>query len=296
MVLSQFKFNVLEMAISFFDFLIVDADTARFLFMIFPELHNTIIAAAAVGLPLIIVLWRIDPFRIRCSIATMTGTASLAGMIVLAGAVPEQPWEPFQGVNHISNFVRSGVLSVSELVTHGWLEADAAVPDQLESSLVGICKPATKPPNIIMLLDESSFDITASPSTKVPPGYRRHFRSFDGRERSLLVEATGGPTWYAEYNVLSGLSARSYGRFMFYVTRIAAGRVRRGLPQTLRRCGYKTFTLYPANGDFLSAQRFQEGVGIERFVDMRAMGISSDLQPDRFYLDQARQMIEREHG
>src|SRR5208282_4467083 len=222
MVLSQFKFNVLEMGISFFDFLIVDADTARFLFMIFPELRNVIIAAVAVGVPLIIVLWRIDPFRIRCRIATMAGTASLAGMIVFAGAVPEQPWEPFRGVNHISNFVRSGVLSVSELVTHGWLEADATVPDQLESSLDGICKPATKPPNIIMLLDESSFDITASPSAKVPPGYRRHFRSFDNRERSLLVEATGGPTWYAEYNVLSGLSARSYGRFMFYVTRIAA--------------------------------------------------------------------------
>jgi hypothetical protein len=143
MALSQFKFNILEMAISFFDFLIVDADTARFLLMIFPELRNTIIAAAAVGLPLIIVLWRIDPFRIRCGIATMAGTASLAGMMAFAGAVPEQPWEPFQGVNHISNFVRSGVLSVSELVTHGWLEADAAVPDRLESSLAGICSDQT---------------------------------------------------------------------------------------------------------------------------------------------------------
>jgi hypothetical protein len=296
MVLSQFKFNILEMAISFFDFLIVDADTARFLLMIFPELRNTIIAAVAVGIPLIIVLWRVDPLRIRCSIATIAGAASLAGMMVFAGAVPEQSWEPFQGVNHISNFVRSGVLSVSELVTHGWLEADAAATNELQSALFSTCKPATKPPNIIMLLDESSFDITASPSIKVPPGYRRHFRSFDGKERSLLVEATGGPTWYAEYNVLGGLSARSYGRFMFNVTRIAAGRVRRGLPQALRWCGYKTFTLYPANGDFLSARRFQEGVGIEHFVDMKAMGISSDLQPDRFYLDQARRMIESEHG
>ena len=44
-----------------------------------------------------------------------------------------------------------------------------------------------------------------------------------------LVEATGGPSWYSEYNVLTGLSARSYGRFMFNVTRIAAGRVERGL-------------------------------------------------------------------
>jgi len=72
----------------------VDADTARFLLMVFPELHNTIIAAAAVGMPLIIVLWRIDPFRIRCSIATMAGTACLAGIVALAGAVQERPWEP----------------------------------------------------------------------------------------------------------------------------------------------------------------------------------------------------------
>ncbi len=41
----------------------------------------------------------------------------------------------------------------------------------------------------------------------------------------------------------------------FYVTRLAAGRIKRGLPQALRRCGYKTFTLYPAYGAFLSARR-----------------------------------------
>ena len=295
-VLSQFKFNILEMAISFFDFLIVDADTTRFLLMIFPELRNVIIAAAAVGVPLIILLWRIDSFRIRRSIAAIASMASLTRMVLFAGSVPEQAWEPFQGVNHVSNFIRSGVISISELATHSWLEADAVATGQVQSTVANICKPATKPPNIIMLLDESSFDITASASIKVPPGYREHFRSFDGKERSLLVEATGGPTWYAEYNVLSGLSARSYGRFMFYVTRIAAGRVKRGLPEALRRCGYKTFTLYPANGDFLSARSFQESVGIEHFIDMKAMGISSDLQPDRFYLDQARQLIESEHG
>jgi hypothetical protein len=255
-----------------------------------------IIALTAVGVPLIILLWRIDQFRVRRSIATLAAATSLIGIAVLAGVVPEQPWEPFQGVNHISNFSRSGVLTFSELATHGWFEADTAITEQLQSPPASACKPATKPPNIIMLLDESSFDITASPNIEVPSGYRRHFRPFDGKERFLLVEATGGPTWYAEYNVLSGLSARSYGRLMFYLTRIAAGRVKRGLPLALRRCGYRTFTLYPANSDFLGAQRFQEGMGIQHFIDMQAMSISTDLQPDRFYLDQARQLIESEHG
>ena len=110
-----------------------------------------------------------------------------------------------------------------------------------------------------------------------------------------MVEGSGGPTWYTEYNVLTGLSARSYGRLSYYVTRIAAGRVERGLPQALRRCGYKTFTLYPAYGAFLSARKFQTTAGVERFLDADEMK-AGDLEPDRFYYDQALRMIESEKG
>ena len=82
----------------------------------------------------------------------------------------------------------------------------------------------------------------------VPPGYHRHFQSFDGMSRKLVVEGAGGPSWFTEYNVLTGLSVQSYGRFATSVTRIAAGRVRRGLPRSLGRCGYNTFSLYPFYG------------------------------------------------
>ena len=88
-----------------------------------------------------------------------------------------------------------------------------------------------------MVLDESSFDITAIPGIKVPVDYRRHFASYDGKQRNFIVEGIGGPTWYTEYNVLTGLSTRSFGRFAYFVTRIASGRVQRGLPQALGRCG-----------------------------------------------------------
>src|SRR5439155_25904702 len=115
---------------------------------------------------------------------------------------------------------------------------------------------------------------------KVPPDYRRHFRSLDGHQRSLVVEGSGGPTWYTEYNVLTGLSARSFGRFKFYVTRIAADRVERGLPRALARCGYKTFTLYPSPGDFLGARRFQPTAGIARFIDQNEMKAADEPQPD----------------
>lgn len=123
------------------------------------------------------------------------------------------------------------------------------------------CAPGAKRPNIVMVLDESSFDITAAPGIKVPEDYRNYFKSADGQRRSFIAESSGGPTWYTEFNVLTGLSARSFGKLKFYVTRITAGKISRGLPQALQRCGYRTFSLYPTYGNFLSARNFQTSAG-----------------------------------
>jgi hypothetical protein len=148
----------------------------------------------------------------------------------------------------------------------------------------------------VLILDESSFDIRVAPGIKVTPDYDSYFRSFDGKQRNLIVEATGGPTWYAEYNVLTGLSARSFGAFMFYVTRLAAGRVSRGLPTALRHCGYKPITLYPTPGAFLGAERFHKTTGVDRFIDMTELGATNDRQPDSFYYGHALRTIARQKG
>jgi hypothetical protein len=295
-VLSQFKFGILRMTLTFFDFLIVDPDTFSFLLGILPQLRFVIVLVAAVAIPLLILLWRIDALRVPRLVSAFGFAAALIGLAALSFAVPEQPWEPFQGVNHVSNVARSGVTQVSELINHGWLDSGARIGDGPALSAAGICKPAVKPPHIIMLLDESSFDVTAAPGIKVPTDYKQHFRSFDGKERNLVMEATGGPTWYAEYNVLTGLSARSFGRFMFYVTRLAAGRVERGLPKALRRCGYNTITLYPTSGAFLGARRFQTTTGIEHFLDQQDMGAADDMLPDSYYFDQVLRTIAREES
>ena len=72
-----------------------------------------------------------------------------------------------------------------ELSTKGWIDFDTTTSDQLRAAADETCHPSGKPPNIIMVLDEASFDITAVPGIKVPPGLRRHFQSFDGKKRSL---------------------------------------------------------------------------------------------------------------
>jgi hypothetical protein len=295
--LSRFKFEILQLSLTFLDFLIVDRDTFSFLLSVFPQLRTQLIVAGVLAAPVLWVVWRADPFRAgrRLSLAMLAATTGLIS--VMSVAVPEQPWEPFQGVSHISNLARSGVVAVSRLTSTGWIEADppargrltprayAAGPPAL--ALGAVCDTTAKRPHIIMLLDEASFDVTAAPGVKVPPGYADYFTSIDGARRVMIAEATGGPTWYTEFNVLTGMSVRSFGDLKFYVTRIAAGRVTRGLPQALQRCGYETFSLYPTYGDFLSARTFQQGAGIGHFIDMADMGVNEDMQPDKFYFDQA---------
>jgi len=72
------------------------------------------------------------------------------------------------------------------------MESDPAVADRLKSVEGSTCRPATKPPHIILVHDESSFDIRTAPGIKLPSGYGAHFLSFDGKERRFLVESAGG--------------------------------------------------------------------------------------------------------
>ncbi|EKS35773.1 LTA synthase family protein [Afipia clevelandensis] len=293
--LSQFKYGITQLTLTFLDFLIIDRDTVSFLHSVFPQLKTQVWMLAIIAVPVMWAVWLSDPFRVRRAVSTAGAVACVAAITGLSAIYPEQPWEPFQGVNHISNLVRSGVVSVSHLTSNGWIEADP--PNLIGSARatpLAECEPGKKRPNIIMVLDESSFDISAAPGIKVPANYRDYFKSADGKQRAFVAESAGGPTWYTEFNVLTGLSARSFGKLKFYVTRIAAGKISRGLPQALQRCGYRTFSLYPTYGDFLSARNFQTSAGIENFIDMADMGVAEDMQPDRFYFDQALQLIARE--
>jgi len=118
-----------------------------------------------------------------------------------------------------------------------------------------------QPPNIVMVLDESKLDITAAPGVKVPPNYSRISQSFDGKTRSLVVEGRAA-TWYTEYNVLTGCRRVLWtAELLRHPDR--CGPCRTGLPQALRRCGYKTITLYPAYGAFLNARPLPGHQGVQ---------------------------------
>ena len=121
----------------------------------------------------------------------------------------------------------------------------------------------------------------------------QHFTSFDGKNRAFVVEGAGGPSWFTEYNVLAGLSVRSYGRFADFVTRIAAGRVERGLPWALRKLRLQDLQLLllsrgvPQRAQLPGNRRHRE------FPRLPSMLGANGVEPDSFFYDAARQAIAR---
>src|SRR5450432_2299736 len=289
-LLSRLKHDVVQMTANFVDLMVIDRDTAAFLFTIFPNLRWSVIGAAIVIFPLMYALWWLDPFRIRRLPALACKLACLAALVLYSLSLPEEAWRSYYDDGYLSKFARSGVTAVLDFVHDGFMESDAVTTERLNVPLLDSCRPAGRRPNIIIVHDESSFDIRAVDGVKVPAAYGSHFKSWDGKERTFLAESNGGPSWFTEYNVLAGLSSRSFGRFSYFVTRIASGRVERGLALSLRRCGYATLSLYPAFGAFMSARSFQTTTGVEQFYDARDLG-ARDVEPDRFFYDSALKLM-----
>src|SRR5712675_991466 len=172
-LLSRFKHDLLFMTASFVDVMIIDADTFAFLMTVSSDLRHAIAAAFLVGVPALVLLWRLDPFRVRLYAASIGGGSCLVGFACLSLVFPIAPHNAFYSDDYVSNFVRSGVAAVSELMTHGFMESDAVIADRLKPTIGETCQTVGKRPHIIMVHVESSFDITAVLGIRVPPDYRR---------------------------------------------------------------------------------------------------------------------------
>ncbi|MES2166779.1 MAG: sulfatase-like hydrolase/transferase [Pseudomonadota bacterium] len=292
-LLSRLKHDIVQMTVNFVDLMMIDRDSIAFLFTIFPNLRWSAVISALLILPLMVALWRLDPFRIRRLPAAAIALGCAAGVAGFSLMWPQEDWRGYYADNFVSKFARSGVIAMSDFANGGFMDSDAATLERLKLPLEEACHPAGRRPHIIMIHDESSYDIRSASQIKVPAGYGRHFVSGDGKARKFLAESNGGSSWLTEYNVLTGLSSRSFGRFSYFVTRIASGRVERGLPLALRRCGYSTVSLYPAYGAFMSARNFQTTTGIQKFYDARDLG-AKGLEPDGFFYDNAVRLLSQE--
>ena len=199
-----------------------------------------------------------------------------------------ETYEGFYGNNYVSHFARSGVDAISALCAHGFMDSDAVVGDRLGSADAACHPGAQAAAHHHGARRVRAFDIRQRAGHQGAARLRAPTSSRStARQRHFIVEGTGGPSWYTEYNVLAGLSARSFGRFAYFVTRIAAGRVERGLPHGAAPLRLSDLSRSIRRiGAFMSAGSFQKTMGIQNFCDAKAMG-ATELEPDRFYYDVA---------
>ncbi|MDP1883100.1 MAG: LTA synthase family protein, partial [Bradyrhizobium sp.] len=152
-LLSRLKHDVVQMTANFIDVMMIDTDSAAFLFTIFPNLRWSVVGAAVLVLPLMYALWWLDPFRIRRLPALACKLACLAALAGYSFAWPEEAWRGYYDDGYLSKFSRSGVTAVSDFINYGFMESDAVAAERLKMPLVDSCHPVGRRPHIIMVHD-----------------------------------------------------------------------------------------------------------------------------------------------
>src|SRR5262249_55538727 len=153
----------------FVDLMVIDGDTFGFLMALFPRLGRAVTVAAVLAVPSFALLWWLDPVRVRRRMACLGGSTCPVLLTALSFAVPHDREEEFWDENYVSKFARSGATALADLMVHGVLDADATVAERLSAGAAEECRPKDRPPHIVMILDESSFDASTVPGAKLPP-------------------------------------------------------------------------------------------------------------------------------
>src|SRR4051812_6682738 len=94
-LLSRLKHDVVQMTANFVDLMVIDRDTAAFLFTIFPNLRWSVIGAAFLILPLMYALWWLDPFRLRRLPAAAVALAFVAALVGYSFTWPDEAWRGY---------------------------------------------------------------------------------------------------------------------------------------------------------------------------------------------------------
>ena len=290
LLVSLEKQATMNMGLHSYDlFFYLNADTFEFLWGDYRRYVVVVFAALAAALILAALTWRFDTTRLSC---LASGLALVAAVAAAGGLKPQASAEggAFRLFTQSNSFVSAFYLSWSEtwrtLVRGQLLEAAArtALPDFVSESR---CTPSTKPPNIVLIHQESLVPPSLFPRLQYDRNLDRFFHSDDGRLHRLRVETYGGGSWVTEFALLTGISAKAFGDMRMFVQVLMEGRLKETLPQELANCGYRTLMLFPMSNGFLSLDRFYRSIGFSEILDRGAQGAPTTRERDRFYFQNA---------
>jgi hypothetical protein len=294
LLVSRTKHTAMNMALHSYDaFFYLNAPTLGFLWESYPVY---LVAAAAFVLCAALALglcWRFD--RSGCPRIP----AIAACMVTAAAAASIETWPSglaFEFTDARNANVSSYYLTwpaTAEAFARGQpLEAAASTALPPFARLSG-CVPATPPPHILLVHQESLVQPGLFPQLDYDRTLDRFFLSDDGKLHKLRVEAYGGESWVTDFSLMAGISSRFFGSLRTFVQAFTTGKLTETLPQSLKHCGYTNILFFPFEADFLSHDKFYKSIGFDEVLDRRAQGITGIHERDRVYFENALAAIDR---
>jgi len=295
-LVSLEKQATMNMGLHSYDlFFYLNVDTFELLWGDYRRYVVVVLAAVVAAIILAALTWRFDTARP----SRLASGLTLLAVIGMAGAFESQASAentPFRFLNDGNSFVSAFYLSWSEtwgtLMRGQLMEAAAQteLPDFISDPK---CTPATKPPHIVLIHQESLVPPSLFPRLEYDHALDRFFLSDDGALHKLRVETYGGASWVNEFALLTGISTKAFGDMRMFVHVLMGGRLRETLPQTLAKCGYRTLMLFPMKKGYLSLDRFYRSIGFTEILDRRDQGAPTIRERDRFYFQNALEAMDR---
>ena len=237
LLVSRVKLATMTMSLHAYDIFFY-ADTATFSFL-WSGYRGYIVAAiafVAFGLIVAALTWRLD--ALRCP-----RVFSLSVLVLMTACVAQFDMQPNSLVFELferqhanaSTFYRTWRTAFDTIV-HGqrFSTARTTLPPFAPQSP---CAPSPKPPNILLIHQESLVEPSLFPALDYNHDLDRFFLSDDHRLHKLRVEIYGGASWITDFSLMTGVSARFFGTMRLFVQVLMTGRLGETLPQVLKTCG-----------------------------------------------------------
>lgn len=309
-LLSQLKLRYLDSSLMPADFIYFVRSSLLETLERYPPL---LLAAmiAGLGVPVVLwLVWRCEPpvdrrqTRVRAGLVRILGVlvAGAALQLVLSAHGPfatahrRNAWQkmsdPAQLTNFFVNLEDDDIVlppRSSDAVAERWWAASAARPGVPAATSAGVY------PDIVQVLEESTFDPSGFAACNLPPCRVGMFRP-DARTRAhgaLRVHTFGGGTWVSEFASLTGLPQSIFGPGGMYAPYVLAPRVRDTLPRQLQRLGYLTVAIYPTAGSFINGRNAYRDYGFDRFYDVDDLGLEAWKSSDAQIFDAAWKVYRR---
>lgn len=264
----------------------------------YPDLLKVAIVVC-IAVPLLcLLIWRFD-YRLFNRLRGWQGpTARVIGVVSMVTLswlclIPGGPfapiyrvgvWQTLSGKAHLTSFFgtmhdllpRLPARSNDEVAEKNWASTARGLPAATDAP--------NQPPDIIQVLEESTFDPARFTGCTIPQCHVQMFRP-DQYTRAyglLRTHTFGGGTWVSEFASFSGMPQDIFGQAGMYAPYVLAPRLRDSLPKVLDKLGYLTIGVYPADGAFINARNAYKAYGFEKFYDISDLGLrmwhASDAQ------------------